>query len=94
MVARAAAGKGRMQQCLTQSMGRTGFSAECRHELSARMLAAQQDYRLDYGVATACQVDTQALCGEEEAGAGQPGGPSGVVACLVDKYQLVAGEGG
>ncbi|KAI3428234.1 hypothetical protein D9Q98_006614 [Chlorella vulgaris] len=83
-------GKGRMQQCLTQSMGRSGFSAECRHELSARMLAAQQDYRLDYGVATACQVDTQALCGEEEAGAGQPGGPSGVVACLVDKYQLVA----
>jgi hypothetical protein len=82
------AGKGRMPRCLAEHMGEAGFSNACRTELRKRLLAAQVDYRLDYGVAGACATDVGALCASE---AQAPGGPAQVPACLMAKFKLLSG---
>lgn len=73
-----------MQRCLTEHVGQPGFGTACRRQLGERQLAAQSDFRLDYGMAAACPADVGALCGDLPA--------PRVVGCLVEKYQLLAGE--
>ncbi|KAK9838535.1 hypothetical protein WJX81_005974 [Elliptochloris bilobata] len=76
-------GKGRVFKCLQESLGQADFGGACRAEVEARGQAMQQDYRLDFGVAEACEPDVDRLCAAEK---GKAHGNAEVLRCLVRGY--------
>ena len=56
-----------MFKCLQESLGKPDFGNACSAEVEARGQAMQQDYRLDFGVAEACEPDVDRTCSAEKA---------------------------
>ena len=56
-----------MFKCLQESLGKPDFGNACSAEVEARGQAMQQDYRLDFGVAEACEPDVDRMCAAEKA---------------------------
>lgn len=83
-------GKARAFRCLVDHMGKPGFSEGCRGEVAQHTAAAQGDYRLDFGVSSACQADVGAQCQAAQREL-QKGGQEGVVLrCLVGTYKTLS----
>lgn len=61
------AGKGRMFKCLQESLAQPDFGQACRAQVEERGQRMQEDYRLDYGVAEACEPDVTTFCAAEKA---------------------------
>lgn len=60
------AGKGRVFKCLQESLAQPDFGQACRGQVEERSLRMQEDYRLDYGVAEACEPDVATFCSAEK----------------------------
>ena len=60
------AGKGRMFKCLQESLAQPDFGQACRTQVEERGQRMQEDYRLDYGVAEACEPDVTTYCAAEK----------------------------
>ena len=60
------AGKGRMFKCLQESLAQPDFGQACRAQVEERGQRMQEDYRLDYGVAEACEPDVTTYCAAEK----------------------------
>ena len=60
------AGKGRVFKCLQEKIGQTEFGSSCKAQVEERGRSMQEDYRLDFGVSTACQSDVESVCAEEK----------------------------
>lgn len=60
------AGKGRMFKCLQESLAQPDFGQACRALVEERGQRMQEDYRLDYGVAEACESDVTTFCASEK----------------------------
>ena len=60
------AGKGRMFKCLQESLAQPDFGQACRAQVEERGQRMQEDYRLDYGVAEACEPDVTTFCAAEK----------------------------
>ena len=60
------AGKGRMFKCLQESLAQPDFGQACRAQVEERGQRMQEDYRLDYGVAQACESDVTTYCAAEK----------------------------
>ncbi len=59
---RVRAGKGRVFACLQEAIGKPDFGANCQAEVEKRTSAMQEDYRLDFGVASKCEAAVNTLC--------------------------------
>ncbi|BDA41257.1 probable Golgi apparatus protein 1 [Coccomyxa sp. Obi] len=80
-------GKGRVFQCLQQSLAQPDFGQACRAQVEERGQRMQEDYRLDYGVAEACEPDVVTYCSAEK---GLAHGNAEVLKCLVKAYSKLA----
>jgi Golgi apparatus protein 1 len=60
------AGKGRMFKCLQENLAQPDFGQACRAQVEERGMRMQEDYRLDYGVAEACEPDVASFCASEK----------------------------
>lgn len=57
-----------MFKCLQENIGQTEFGSSCKAQVEERGRSMQDDYRLDYGVSTACEGDVDAVCSVEKVG--------------------------
>jgi hypothetical protein len=48
--------------CLQEAIGKPDFGANCQAEVEKRTSAMQEDYRLDFGVASKCEAAVNTLC--------------------------------
>ena len=55
-----------MFKCLQESLAQPDFGQACRAQVEERGQRMQEDYRLDYGVAEACEPDVTTYCGAEK----------------------------
>lgn len=55
-----------MFQCLQENIAKTGFEDPCKAEIAKREERIQDDYRLDYGIASQCAADVDQLCSIEK----------------------------
>lgn len=60
------AGKGRVFKCLQENIAKPDFGQNCAQEVEKRTSRMQEDYRLDYGIATKCETDVNALCADQK----------------------------
>ena len=60
------AGKGRVFKCLQENLAQPDFGAACKAEVEERGLSMQENYKLDFGVSSACEPDVQAVCSAEK----------------------------
>lgn len=60
------AGQGRVFQCLQENIAKSGFGEQCQVEVQKREARMQDDYRLDYGIASQCEADVEQLCSLEK----------------------------
>jgi Golgi apparatus protein 1 len=56
-----------MFKCLQESLAQPDFGQACRAQVEERGQRMQEDYRLDYGVAEACEPDVTTFCAAEKA---------------------------
>eukprot|EP00884_Botryococcus_braunii_P009912 jgi/Botrbrau1/18922/Bobra.177_2s0076.1 len=82
-------GKGRVFKCLQESIAKPDFGQNCAQEVEKRATRMQEDYRLDYGIATKCESDVNNICASEKSKAH---GNATVLKCLVAKYKEIADE--
>lgn len=59
-------GKGRVFKCLQEKIGQTEFGSSCKAQVEERGRSMQEDYRLDFGVSTACEGDVDNVCSVEK----------------------------
>ena len=55
-----------MFKCLQESLAQPDFGQACRAQVEERGQRMQEDYRLDYGVAEACEPDVAIYCTAEK----------------------------
>ena len=55
-----------MFQCLQENIAKSGFGEQCQVEIQKREARMQDDYRLDYGVASQCEADVEQWCSLEK----------------------------
>jgi len=55
-----------MFKCLQESLAQPDFGQACRAQVEERGQRMQEDYRLDYGVAEACEPDVATYCTAEK----------------------------
>lgn len=60
------AGQARVFQCLQENIAKSGFEDPCKAEIQKREERIQDDYRLDYGIASQCEADVESLCSLEK----------------------------
>ena len=77
-----AKGEGRVLDCLTKNMNAPAATQMCKNELHNYLVTHMKDYRLDYGLAHACQGDVARLCEGPESG----------VKCQADSELACQGE--
>lgn len=65
------AGQGRVFQCLQENIAKSGFGEQCQVEVQKREARMQDDYRLDYGIASQCEADVEQLCSLEKVWCGE-----------------------
>lgn len=82
-------GQARVFQCLQENIAKSGFEDPCKAEIQKREERIQDDYRLDYGIASQCEADVEQVCSLEK---GQAHGETQVIACLVTNYQIVGAD--
>ena len=63
---RCIAGQGRVFQCLQENIAKSGFGEQCQVEVQNREANMQDDYRLDYGIASQCEADVEQWCSPEK----------------------------
>ena len=63
-----------MFKCLQESLAQPDFGQACRAQVEERGQRMQEDYRLDYGVAEACEPDVTTYCAAEKVRLGQSQG--------------------
>lgn len=61
-----AAGQARVFQCLQENIAKSGFEDPCKAEIQKREERIQDDYRLDYGIASQCEADVEQVCSLEK----------------------------
>ena len=64
--ARLVAGKGLVFQCLQENLGSPDFGAACKEQVEQQSMRMQEDYRLDYGLASKCEADVARVCAAEQ----------------------------
>lgn len=60
------AGQARIFGCLQENVAKSGFGESCRQQVEQRQEKMQDDYRLNYGVASQCGADVDAYCSFEK----------------------------
>ena len=60
------AGQARIFGCLQENVAKAGFGEGCRQQVEQRQEKMQDDYRLNYGVASQCGADVDAYCALEK----------------------------
>lgn len=60
------AGQARVFGCLQENVAKAGFGEACRQQVEQRQEKMQDDYRLNYGVASQCGADVDAYCSLEK----------------------------
>ena len=55
-----------MFQCLQENIAKSGFGEQCQVEVQKREARLQDDYRLDYGIASQCEADVEQWCSLEK----------------------------
>jgi len=75
-------GGGRMFNCLLEHVAKPMFGGPCKVEVLKREDLAKEDYRLDGGIADACEDDIEEHCSQAKEG---PRGHAAVLTCLVEK---------
>ena len=63
------AGKGRVFKCLQENLAQPQFGQSCKEQVEQRGQIMQEDYRLDYGVSSACENDVEVSCFLEKVAA-------------------------
>lgn len=59
-------GQGRVFGCLQENIAKSGFGDQCKQQVQDREARMQEDYRLDYGVASQCEADVIQYCSLEK----------------------------
>eukprot|EP00242_Pyramimonas_sp_CCMP2087_P000757 CAMPEP_0198232122 /NCGR_PEP_ID=MMETSP1445-20131203/115560_1 /TAXON_ID=36898 /ORGANISM="Pyramimonas sp., Strain CCMP2087" /LENGTH=884 /DNA_ID=CAMNT_0043912773 /DNA_START=630 /DNA_END=3284 /DNA_ORIENTATION=- len=80
-------GKGRMFRCLQNNLGKVDFSSQCKEQVEKKQARMAGNWKMDFGVAKNCKVDTKALCGEK-LGVGH--GKGAVLKCLVEHHNQIS----
>ncbi len=60
------AGQARVFGCLQENIAKSGFGEQCKQQVQDREARMQEDYRLDYGVASQCEADVNHYCSVEK----------------------------
>ncbi len=60
------AGQARVFGCLQENIAKSGFGDQCKQQVQDREARMQEDYRLDYGVASQCEADVNHYCSIEK----------------------------
>lgn len=60
------AGQARVFGCLQENIAKSGFGDQCKQQVQERESGMQEDYRLDYGVASQCEADVNQYCSLEK----------------------------
>ena len=60
------AGQARVFGCLQENIAKSGFGDQCKQQVQDREARMQEDYRLDYGVASQCEADVNHYCSVEK----------------------------
>lgn len=60
------AGQARVFICLQENIAKSGFGDQCKQQVQDREGRMQEDYRLDYGVASQCEADVNQYCSLEK----------------------------
>ena len=55
-----------MFKCLQENLAQPQYSQECKEQVEQRSQTMQEDYRLDYGVSSACEHDVDMVCFAEK----------------------------
>ncbi|KAL0029670.1 hypothetical protein WJX79_001318 [Trebouxia sp. C0005] len=82
-------GQARVFGCLQENIAKSGFGDQCKQQVQDREARMQEDYRLDYGVASQCEADVNHYCSVEK---GKAHGETQVIACLVSNYQSIVSD--
>ncbi|KAL0026108.1 hypothetical protein WJX79_000228 [Trebouxia sp. C0005] len=82
-------GQARVFGCLQENIAKSGFGVQCAQQVQDREALMQEDYRLDYGVASQCEADVNHYCSVEK---GKAHGETQVIACLVSNYQSIVSD--
>ena len=59
-------GQARVFGCLQENIAKSGFGDQCKQQVQDREARMQEDYRLDYGVASQCEADVNHYCSIEK----------------------------
>ncbi|KAK9797745.1 hypothetical protein WJX73_005342 [Symbiochloris irregularis] len=79
-------GKGRVFKCLQENLAQPQYSQGCKEQVEQRSRTMAEDYRLDYGVSSACETDVDLNCFAEKSKAH---GHAEVLKCLVQSYSNI-----
>ncbi|KAK9820440.1 hypothetical protein WJX72_010380 [[Myrmecia] bisecta] len=80
-------GKGRVFKCLQENLAKPDFGQQCKEQVEQREARMQEDYRLDYGVSSACKADVDQRCAAEK---GKAHGNAEVLKCLVNNFSSIS----
>lgn len=69
-----------------ENLAKPDFGESCKEQITARSMAMQTDYRLDYGVSTQCAHDVERYCSAEQKKLHRN---AVVFKCLIHNYKQV-----
>ncbi|XP_055341678.1 Golgi apparatus protein 1-like [Paramacrobiotus metropolitanus] len=84
------AGQGRVYQCLMRSINEARMTTECKARLEEREVAAQTDYKVDYGLGQACKDEISRYNCVPPSTHPQEYGMSFIILCLEDPMRKEA----
>ena len=74
-----------MFACLQENIAKSGFGDQCKQQVQDREARMQEDYRLDYGVASQCEADVNQYCSLEKV---SKAAAQSFTSCLLCKLKL------